>query len=278
MKNVTRFAEDLRSSAHVSEGTISSILEANLSRSPVLWSPLTVALSAWCDRESLRPLLALPEPAAGELCRLPGADVYALMVSLGRNLDLRNLVYKALVPADTRRVLSSLLDVVSGLSRLLPKAGHVLELLPDFLRASEIAALLDVAGAPEAPHGGRAGTSAFGSFQSVMKMVCKEQEPVFSNSHTFIDLPRVGELLAGDRGKLHIPEDSTPFCLKLYQEILQSPNGALVWSFFKPILHGKILYTPDTPEIKRVIQKVSPGERGADQTCRGISGRDENTH
>ncbi|ELK13061.1 ATP-binding cassette sub-family A member 13 [Pteropus alecto] len=255
MKNVTRFAEDLRSSAHVSEGTISSILEAHLSRSPVLWSALTVALSARCDRESLHPLLALPEPAAGELCRLPGAGVYALMVSLGRNLDLRNLVYKALVPADARRVLSSLLDVVSGLSRLLPKAGHVLELLPDFLRVSEIAALLDVAGAPEAPHGGRAGTSAFGSFQSVMKMVCKEQEPVFSSSHTFIDLPRVGELLAGDRGKLHIPEDSTPFCLKLYQEILQSPNGALVWSFFKPILHGKILYTPDTPEIKRVVQK-----------------------
>ena len=35
-----------------------------------------------------------------------------------------------------------------------------------------------------------------------------------------------------------------PFCLNLYQEILQSPNGALVWSFLKPILHGKILYTP----------------------------------
>lgn len=35
MKNATRFAEDLRASAHVSEGTISSILEANLSRSPV---------------------------------------------------------------------------------------------------------------------------------------------------------------------------------------------------------------------------------------------------
>lgn len=42
-----------------------------------------------------------------------------------------------------------------------------------------------------------------------MKMVCKEQEPFFSNSHTFLDLPRVGELLGGDRGKFHIPEDSS---------------------------------------------------------------------
>lgn len=45
--------------------------------------------------------------------------------------------------------------------------------------------------------------------------------------------------------------------MKLYQEILQSPNGALVWSFLKPVLHGKILYTPNTPEIQKVIQKVS---------------------
>lgn len=42
-----------------------------------------------------------------------------------------------------------------------------------------------------------------------MKMVCKDQEPFFSNSHTFIDLPRIGELLGGDRGKFHIPEDSS---------------------------------------------------------------------
>lgn len=50
--------------------------------------------------------------------------------------------------------------------------------------------------------------------------------------------------------------------MKLYQEILQSPNGALVWSFLKPIIHGKILYTPNTPEMNKVIQKVSPANEG----------------
>lgn len=61
---------------------------------------------------------------------------------------------------------------------------------------------------------------------------------------------------------------TAPFCLDLYQEILQSPNGALVWSFLKPILHGKILYTPNTPEINEVIQKVSLGAPG---WCSGLS-------
>ncbi|EPY85511.1 hypothetical protein CB1_000372021, partial [Camelus ferus] len=99
--------------------------------------------------------------------------------------------------------------------------------------------------------------SAFGSFQSLMRTVCTEQASFLSSSDTFMNLPRVDDLLGQDRDKFNIPEDATPFCLKLYQEILRSPNGALVWSFLKPVLHGKILYTPNTPEINKVVQKAN---------------------
>lgn len=67
----------------------------------------------------------------------------------GRRSPPAVLPFEVLVPEDAKRVLSSLLDVVSGLGRLLPKAGRALELLPEFLRASEISALRDVAGAPQ---------------------------------------------------------------------------------------------------------------------------------
>lgn len=67
----------------------------------------------------------------------------------GRRSPPAVLPFEVLVPEDAKRVLSSLLDVVSGLGRLLPKAGRALELLPEFLRTSEISALLDVAGAPQ---------------------------------------------------------------------------------------------------------------------------------
>lgn len=47
----------------------------------------------------LRLLLAFPQLersalAAKELCRLPGAAAYSLLVSLGRHLDLRGFLYK----------------------------------------------------------------------------------------------------------------------------------------------------------------------------------------
>ncbi|XP_070224967.1 ATP-binding cassette sub-family A member 13 [Bos mutus] len=261
MQNISKLTEELRS-LHISDGTINSILEANISHSKVLPSALTVALSGSCNRDILQLLLQFPEDgksesAARELCGLPRAQVFSMIVVLARNLDLRNFVYKTLLPAEASSLLRALLDVVSRLSHLLPRAGRVLEHLPAFLHEFKITALLDAPDFQQTSQSNQARSSAIGSFQSLMKMVCKDQASFFSSSDTFLNLPRVHELLGDDKEKFNIPEDSTPFCLKLYQEILQSPNGALVWSFLKPVLHGKILYTPNTPEINKVIQKVN---------------------
>ncbi|NXK74890.1 ABCAD protein, partial [Amazona guildingii] len=48
-----------------------------------------------------------------------------------------------------------------------------------------------------------------------------------------------------------------PFCLKLYQEILQSSNGALLWTLLKPLLHGKILYNSNINMIDLVMKKAN---------------------
>uniref|UniRef100_A0A8C7BTF0 ABC transporter domain-containing protein n=1 Tax=Neovison vison TaxID=452646 RepID=A0A8C7BTF0_NEOVI len=267
VQNISKLTHELQSSIHISNETIHSLLEASISRSQVLSGALTMALSRRCDADALRLLLELPEArgsraAAEELCSLSGPHVYALIVSMSQNLNLRNVIYKTLMPSEAHDALSSLLNVVSRLNHLLAKAGHVLEYLPEFLHAYKITTLLDM---PDFQQVCVCSCSAFGSFQFVMKKVCKDQASFFSGSNSFINLPRINELLGGDKEKFNIPEDSTPFCLDLYQEILQSPNGALVWSFLKPILHGKILYTPNTPEINEVIQKANHTFRFVDK-------------
>ncbi|XP_023570208.1 ATP-binding cassette sub-family A member 13 [Octodon degus] len=262
MRNITRVAEELRSFVHISEEAIHGILEANVSHSEVLPSMLTVALSGKCDQELLRLLLAFPEAeqsgsAATELCALPGSKVLTLVVVLSRNLDLRAFVYKALIPSEARGLLGALLDVVSSLSSILSKAQRVLRHLPGFLQALKIDALLERMDFAQASPRDQARSSAFDSFQSVMSMMCQDEASFLSSSNTFLNLPSVDQLLEDNKEKFNIPQDSTPFCLKLYEEILQSPNGALVWSFLKPILHGQILYAPDVPAINEVIQKAN---------------------
>uniref|UniRef100_A0A8C5XUF3 ATP binding cassette subfamily A member 13 n=1 Tax=Microcebus murinus TaxID=30608 RepID=A0A8C5XUF3_MICMU len=262
MKNITQLTEELRSSINISHETIHSILEANISHSKVLSSALALAVSGKCDQETLRLLLTFPEDekswlATKELCGLPGSKVFPLIVLMSRNLNVRTFIYKTLIPSEANGLLNSLLDVVSSLSLLLAKGQHVFEYLPEFFHTLKLTALLDMPDFQQVSQNVQARSSAFGSFQSVMKMICKDHASFLSNSNMFINLPRVNELLEDDKEKFNIPENSTPFCLKLYQEILQSPNGALVWSFLKPVLHGKILYTPDTPEINNVIQKAN---------------------
>ncbi|XP_049997183.1 ATP-binding cassette sub-family A member 13 isoform X2 [Alexandromys fortis] len=262
MKNLSRLTEDLRSSFHISDETIQSILEATISHSKLLSSALTVALSGKCDEESLHLLLTFPNNekswfATRELCSLPGTQVFSLLVMMGQNLNLRNFVYKTLIPSEANGLLNSLLDVISSLSSILTRAQHALEQLPEFLHKFKITALLDMPDFQQVSQRHQARSSSLASFQSVMKLLCKDQETFLSNSNMFVHLPRVNELLEDDKEKFNIPHDSTPFCLKLYQEILQSPNGALVWSFLKPILHGKILYTPNSPAINEVIQKAN---------------------
>jgi hypothetical protein len=56
---------------------------------------------------------------------------------------------------------------------------------------------------------GQTRSSAFASFQSVMKLLCKDQESFLSNSNMFINLPRVNELLEDNKEKFNIPHDSS---------------------------------------------------------------------
>ncbi|KAM5273642.1 ATP-binding cassette sub-family A member 13 [Ctenodactylus gundi] len=242
-EGITEFDRKLRATVHLPDEAVGSSLQDGLSPSEMREGAVTQMM----------------EPRGVSL-QLSGEDV--MLLTLCGCVSQQEHVHVIIrvpppIPSEAGGLLTSLPDVVFRLHSLLARAQHVREHLPEFLHAFEITALLDVLDVSQASQNGQARSWAFGSFQSLMKMVCDDEVPFFSNSHPFLSLPGAKELLEEDKEKLHIPPDSTPFCLKLYQEILQFPNGALVWFFLKPILHGKILYTPNTPEINEVIQKAN---------------------
>uniref|UniRef100_A0A7M4FCZ6 ATP binding cassette subfamily A member 13 n=1 Tax=Crocodylus porosus TaxID=8502 RepID=A0A7M4FCZ6_CROPO len=259
VQNITELTLQLHSSVNISEETIDIILEGSGSHSKFFYSVLAVALAGRCDKEVLSLLLMLPgndktSQAVKELCALPALDLYTMIVLIAQNLNLRNIIYKVKIPSEVDNLLNTLLDLVSSISSLLNKAQHVMENLPMFFQAFRNMSLLDISIFHQV-NGGQSRSSAIGSLQSVIKAVCKEDSSFFSNANMFIDMPRITELLEEDMAKYSIPKDSTPFCLQLYQEILQSTNGALLWTFLKPLLHGKILYTSNIKKINLVIEK-----------------------
>ncbi|XP_045539376.1 uncharacterized protein LOC106715101 [Papilio machaon] len=49
----------------------------------------------------------------------------------------------------------------------------------------------------------------------------------------------------------------TDFCRSMYKQIVSVDGGKIVWSFVKPLVMGKILYTPVTPNVHHIIQKAN---------------------
>uniref|UniRef100_A0A674MJG4 ATP-binding cassette, sub-family A (ABC1), member 12 n=1 Tax=Takifugu rubripes TaxID=31033 RepID=A0A674MJG4_TAKRU len=49
---------------------------------------------------------------------------------------------------------------------------------------------------------------------------------------------------------------STPFCMNMYLDMVNTTGGAIAWAFLKPMLMGHILFSPDTPVTRAIMEKV----------------------
>lgn len=44
--------------------------------------------------------------------------------------------------------------------------------------------------------------------------------------------------------------------MNIFSSIVDGVDGRLVWAYLKPIVEGSILYSPDIPPVRRIIEKV----------------------
>ncbi|XP_052744551.1 uncharacterized protein LOC112055070 isoform X2 [Bicyclus anynana] len=86
-------------------------------------------------------------------------------------------------------------------------------------------------------------------------MVCGK--PFYANlNRLYKSVIQQQDLSAGpDRAQL----DSLPtdFCRSMYQDIVSMEGGKIVWSFIKPLLVGKVLYTPPNVAVQSIIEKAN---------------------
>lgn len=50
-----------------------------------------------------------------------------------------------------------------------------------------------------------------------------------------------------------LPND---FCKHLYRDVIKTPEGEITWKYLKPLIRGKILFTPDNEITRSIISKV----------------------
>uniref|UniRef100_A0AAX7VG37 ABC transporter domain-containing protein n=1 Tax=Astatotilapia calliptera TaxID=8154 RepID=A0AAX7VG37_ASTCA len=109
----------------------------------------------------------------------------------------------------------------------------------------------------------RSTTSSAGSFVTLSRALCSHgikvlfgisKLPLVSDSDpSFTNNPQREEMIE----RFKIPRNATPFCMNMYLDMVNTTGGAIAWAFLKPMLMGQILYTPDTPSTRAIIEKAN---------------------
>ncbi|XP_021254439.1 ATP-binding cassette sub-family A member 12 [Numida meleagris] len=262
-KNVDQLKEDLKNTTRMSTASINALLEASLPEN----SSHLISQILQLESCSIRPSDPHLQTVAEEFCNLSLSErtreTYILGVTLLRHLDIYNFLYKMLFPKEIQKPVDKILSLLTKMKYFqhqvesdvdpLLQAIHSLKKLRQSRKTPLSKALLK-------PNNFRI---THGTFKSMSKVLCNQEiTPLFFESL----LPDFGDPIQNSSSvedihvqkmmrKYGIPHDSTPFCLSFYLDLVKTPTGALIWSFLKPMVFGKILYTPDTPETRAIMEK-----------------------
>ncbi|CAM5095263.1 unnamed protein product [Natator depressus] len=262
-KNVDQLKEELRNEAGMSTASIKALMEMPLPENTTQLVSQILQLES-CDVHSIDPKL---DAVVKEFCNLSLPErtrqSYMLGVIFLRHLDIYNFLYKMFFPKELQKSMDKMLGLLKEMEHFRNQVASgmrpLLEAINSFkkLRQSRNVPL------SKALFKTTNITITHGSFKSISKALCNEEiTPLFFESllPNFGDPKRPSSSIQDENiqkimRKYGIPPDPTPFCLSFYLDLVSTSTGALIWFFLKPMLFGKILYTPDTPETRAIMEK-----------------------
>ncbi|XP_061858379.1 glucosylceramide transporter ABCA12 [Colius striatus] len=262
-KNVVQLKEDLKNTTGMSTASIDALLEASLPENSSQLVSQILQLES-CNINPADPQL---QRVVEEFCNLSlperTRETYILGVTLLRHLDIYHFLYKMFFPKELQKPVDKMLGLLTKMKYFRHKVESEVDPLLQAinslkkLRQSRNMPLTKALFKPNNFKMTR------GTFKSMSKVLCNQEiTPLFfesllpdfrdpvSNSSSVEDV-YVQKMMR----KYGIPHNSTPFCLSFYLDLVKTPTGALIWSFLKPMVLGKILYTPDTIETRAIMGK-----------------------
>ncbi|XP_035829835.1 uncharacterized protein LOC101860234 [Aplysia californica] len=104
-------------------------------------------------------------------------------------------------------------------------------------------------------------TSALVSLENLTPAMCGRQvDDIFDMDYDpGVIVSTSEDLEQGMEGDINDDIDDLPneFCVQMYNTIRQSSIGSILWTYLKPVLRGKILYTPDNAATRAIIAEAN---------------------
>ncbi|XP_034142679.1 uncharacterized protein abca12 isoform X2 [Esox lucius] len=194
-------------------------------------------------------------------CHLPVNQWYNFLIIVARYTHLESVAFKLMLSSEMQGTVGLLLQMVKFLTDMMGKMLPAISHLQDHLLSIRDLNLVSDPEFQQMVHGQTSSMSSKATFITVTRALCSHgimslfgisklpnmmgSDPSTQREH------RMDELI----DKFKIPRNATPFCMNLYLDMVNTTGGAIAWAFLKPMLLGQVLYSPDTPLTRAIMEK-----------------------
>ncbi|XP_062861801.1 glucosylceramide transporter ABCA12 [Trichomycterus rosablanca] len=260
LKDKKLFMADVTKYTSFPPAVLAAMLEMPLPNSNLQLLSMLTSLH-YCDNPSTLQLDQLKMTIFKSLCSLSPQEWYNLALVLARHANMQSVMYKMFLSSEIQSLVQVLIQVVKFFMDIMKKLAPALDRLEGYLTKFGDLKLMSNPEFRSLVRGKRSTMSSRATFVTISRALCRngmltlfgisKLPDMAQSSPSVQEQQKVEELMT----KFKIPRDATPFCTNFYLDMVSTTGGAVAWAFLKPMLLGQVLYYPDTPLTREIVQK-----------------------
>ncbi|XP_061143427.1 glucosylceramide transporter ABCA12 [Syngnathus typhle] len=194
-------------------------------------------------------------------CSMSGEDWYTFAVLMSRHIRMEKFLFRMVLSDELQSLLGLMIQVASNIIGMMDQIIPAIDQLQSYILSMEELHLIANTEFSEVTRRLRSRLSNKATFVTMTRAMCKYGiMPIFGLAKLSTNI-NSSSLDSSEREKLidrfKIPQNATPYCMNMYLDMVNTTGGAIAWAFLKPMLMGKILFTPDTPITRTIMEKAN---------------------
>ncbi|KAK1903421.1 ATP-binding cassette sub-family A member 12, partial [Dissostichus eleginoides] len=196
-------------------------------------------------------------------CSLSVEQWYSFSLLMARHLNMEKLIYRMVLSEEMQGLVGVMLQMAEVITSMMKTFIPTIHQLQTFMVSVQDLNLGANQEFDQMARGHRSSISSKATFVTLSRALCSKGilallgvsklTAIMESNSSQPDQVRRGEMI----NRFKIPQDASPFCMNMYLDMVNTTGGAIAWAFLKPMLMGHILYTPDTPATRAIMEKAN---------------------
>ncbi|XP_073329250.1 uncharacterized protein abca12 [Pagrus major] len=217
----------------------------------------------YCDSTASTDMNETDAAISKMFCSMSPEQWYSLSLLMTRHVNVEKLVYRMVLSEELQSLVGVMLQMAKVITNMMNKFLPAIGQLQGYLLSMNDLNLVSNNEFNEMTRGQRASISSKATFVTLSRALCRHgilalfgisKLPIVSDSNPSVKEEQQREEMIE---RFKIPRNATPFCKNMYLDMVNTTGGAIAWAFLKPMLMGQILYTPDTPVTRAIMEKAN---------------------